>query len=442
LIKRVPAFSLFVYCSFMIPTSILRVWFLGLLSFLLIGAGIYSGHEWYRRAWSYDFDHQRSYFDPHLGFNHPTLLLAVAAALLLWALAGGLLVRALFSVLKTKGGSGGKPPRRHDRQGAVASRLGRPDGSELQVECYGPEDAPAIILTHGWGADRTEWDYLKAALADRFRLIVWDLPGLGRSTQPANQDYRLENLAGDLQAVLGLAGDRPAVLLGHSIGGMITLTFCGLFPQELGTRVAGIALVQTTYTNPVRTTTLAGLLTALERPVLVPLLHLTMGLAPLVWLMNQLSYLNGSAHLSTITSGFVGTQTWDQVEHLTRLGVNAWPAVLARGMFGMLRYDATATLKTIPVPALVIAGDRDPVCKPEASDRMRQDIAGSQRAVLNPAKHMGLIEHHKRFAEVVSQFARACLQPKPPTSPEVVNPLRADGRGLSPKGTATRPPTT
>jgi pimeloyl-ACP methyl ester carboxylesterase len=87
-------------------------------------------------------------------------------------------------------------------------------------------------------------------------------------------------LASDLQAVLGLAGDQPAILLGHSIGGMITLTFCGLFPQELGTRVGGIALIQTTYTNPVRTTTFSGLLSALEHPLIIPLLHLTIWLAP------------------------------------------------------------------------------------------------------------------------------------------------------------------
>jgi pimeloyl-ACP methyl ester carboxylesterase len=69
--------------------------------------------------------------------------------------------------------------------------------------------------------------------------------------------------------------------LGHSIGGMITLTFCRLFPQALGGKVRAIALVQTTYTNPVRTTTMAVLFTALERPVIVPLLHLTIWLSPL-----------------------------------------------------------------------------------------------------------------------------------------------------------------
>lgn len=398
----------------MIPTSILRVWFFGLFSFILIGAGIYCSHEWYRRSWSYDFARQRSYFDPHLGFNHPTLFLAVAVILLLWVLIGGLIVRALFGLLtKAKGSAGGDAPSRHSSEKGVVSRLGRPDGSELHVECYGPEGAPVIVLTHGWGADRTEWNYLQRDLAGRFRLIVWDLPGLGRSTQPTNHDYRLENLASDLQAVLALAGDQPAILLGHSIGGMITLTFCGLFPQELGTRVGGIALIQTTYTNPVRTTTFAGLLTALERPLIIPLLHLTIWLAPVVWLMNQLSYLNGSSHLSSTGSGFAGTETWEQVEHVTRLGVKAWPAVLARGLLGMLRYDATATLKTMMVPTLVIAGDHDPVCKPEASRRMRYDIAASDLAMLKPAKHLGLLEHHQHFAKHVSQFALVCLSPKP-----------------------------
>jgi pimeloyl-ACP methyl ester carboxylesterase len=397
----------------MIPTSILRVWFFGLFSFVLIGAGIYFSHEWYRRSWGWDFEHQRSYFDPHFGFNHPTLFLAVAVGLILWALIGGLIVRAISNLLtKAKGSASDNVPSSQSIEEGISSRLGRPDGSELHVASYGSENAPVIVLTHGWGVDRTEWDYLRRDLAGRFRLIVWDLPGLGRSTQPTNRNFSLQNLASDLQAVLALAGDRPAILLGHSIGGMITLTFCGLYPKELGSRVAGIVLVQTSYTNPVRTTTLAGLLSALERPVIVPLLQMTIALAPLVWLMNQLSYLNGSSHLSSMGSGFAGSESWQQVEHVTRLEVKAWPAILARGMLGMLRYDATATLKTIRVPTLVIAGDSDPVCKPEASKRMRQDIAGSHLAVLKPAKHMGLIEHHPRFARHVSQFALTCLPPE------------------------------
>jgi pimeloyl-ACP methyl ester carboxylesterase len=393
----------------MIPTSIFRIWFLGLLSWILLGVGIYFGHRWYQQAWSYDFNLQRSYFDPHIGYNHQTLLLSVAGCLLFLVLAGGLTVRGILSLLaKAKNPNEVSELPKKSREGATVSQIDRPDGSQLRVECYGREGAPPIILTHGWGANSTEWDYLKKELSGEFRLIVWDLPGLGMSTRPTNRDYSMENLCGHLEAVLALAGDQPAILLGHSIGGMITLTFCRLFPKALGDRVRAIALVQTTYTNPVRTTNMAGLFTALERPILVPFLHLTIWLSPLIWLSNVMSYLNGSALLSTKSSGFAGTETWEELDFVARFQLQASPAVMARGMLGMLRYDATSVLKNINVPALIVAGDRDSVCKPEASKRMQRDIPGAQLTHLVPAKHMGLIEHHTRFAQMVKTFASLC----------------------------------
>jgi pimeloyl-ACP methyl ester carboxylesterase len=75
----------------------------------------------------------------------------------------------------------------------------------------------------------------------------------------------------------------------------------------------------------------------------------------------------------------------------------------------MLRYDATAALKTINVPALVVAGNKDPVCTPQASERMQREIPGARVAQLAPARHMGLIEHHTRFAKIVSEFATDSL---------------------------------
>src|SRR5206468_10043276 len=110
------------------------------------------------------------------------------------------------------------------------------------------------------------------------------------------------------------AGNRPAVLVGHSIGGMITLTYCKLFPEALGSRVAGLVLAHTSYTNPVRTTQMAALYTALEKPVLIPLLYLTIALWPLAWLMNWMSYLNGSAHQSTHKTSFSGNETRGQLD--------------------------------------------------------------------------------------------------------------------------------
>jgi pimeloyl-ACP methyl ester carboxylesterase len=83
-------------------------------------------------------------------------------------------------------------------------------------------------------------------------------------------------------------------------------------------------------------------------------------------------------------------------------------------MFGMLHYDATQTLKAVALPTLVVAGDRDPVCKPDASQRMHQEIRGSQLLPLVPAKHMGLVEHHRFFAHRVGEFASSCFRASPP----------------------------
>ena len=127
-----------------------------------------------------------------------------------------------------------------------------------------------------------------------------------------------------------------------------------------------------------------------------------------------MSYLNGSALLSTKSSGFAGTETREELDFVARFQLQASPAVMARGMLGMLRYDAAAALKSINVPALVVAGDRDPVCKPEASERMHRDMPNAQLKRLAPAKHMGLIEHHTQFAEIVRQFSFLCSRPISP----------------------------
>jgi pimeloyl-ACP methyl ester carboxylesterase len=392
-----------------IPSAIIGVWLSGLLSLGLIGGGAYLVWSWYRDSWVYHQFLDRTVFDPNIGLNWHTALLAIGITLLAWALAGGLLVRLSAALFHRKRPLNGDP--HHIRDGH-AQRLERPDGTVLQIESYGPEDAPPIILTHGWGTNSTEWYYLRRLLSDRFRLIVWDLPGVGLSGRSGARDYSLEAFAGHLDAVLRFAG-KPAILLGHSIGGMTILTFCRLFPEALGERVAGLALVHTTYINPVRTARLAPLYTALERPLIAPLLHLTVALSPLVLLMNWLGYLNGMLHVSNQQSGFAGTESWSQVEFVTRYNLYTSPAVLARGMLGMLRYDARPGLPLIAIPTLIVPGDRDPNCTPEASEYIHEHVGPSQLAPLAPAKHMGHFEHNERFAALVADFAEATFQSAP-----------------------------
>ncbi len=383
------------------------------------------------------------HFEP--GWNRATAELAAALALLTWAIAGVRIAAGVTTLLSAVGsvsgtGSGASSSRAEVRgpkwlsdRGPIEAEeprpeaprslrtgqvhcLRRPDGTELRVETYGPDDAPPIVLTHGWGANSDEWYYQKRYLAGRFRLIVWDLAGLGWSSQPANRDFSLEKMAADLEAVLGLAGGRPAVLVGHSIGGMILLTYSRLFASELGRRVAGLGIVHSSYKDPIQTVPMAGFYRMIRVPVIIPLLRLTIAFWPLVMLMNWLSYANGSLLRSTRKQSFAGPGTREQAEFLAQLMAKARPDVLARGMFGMMAFDESATLPTIAIPTLVVIGDRDKTTAPEAGHHIADRVPGAHRVVLSPARHLGLFEYHGQFDQILAEFAASCIAATSATS--------------------------
>jgi pimeloyl-ACP methyl ester carboxylesterase len=366
----------------LMPLDFFLRWLSGLLTIPLLGGAGYILYQWHERELVSD------------------RWLILGVAMLLWSFLGFLPILLLH-----RPGQDEPKPIRTDR----VQQLTRPDGSEIQVEFYGTDHAPTIILTHGWGPDSTVWYYAKKQLTDQFRVIVWDLPGLGKSKKPQNRDYSLEKYASDLEAVLNLAGDQPVVLLGHSMGGMILLTFCRLFPEYLKRRVAGLAIVDATYINPLKTTILSKLLLALQKPVLEPLLHLAIVLSPLLWLMSWLSYLNGFTLLTTEISGFTGRETRGQLNFSTLIGLKASPGVLARGMLAMLRFNETMTLPKISVPTLVVAGKSDIATRLFANQRISQEVPQAELAVLSPAGHMGLMERNQQFADVVRAFSAACL---------------------------------
>ncbi|MFC7264113.1 alpha/beta fold hydrolase [Streptomyces lutosisoli] len=94
------------------------------------------------------------------------------------------------------------------------------DGARLHVEVHGPENAPPVVLAHGWTCSTAFWAAQIRDLAADHRVIAYDQRGHGRS--PASATCSTEALADDLEAVLAatLAPGEKAVLVGHSMGGM------------------------------------------------------------------------------------------------------------------------------------------------------------------------------------------------------------------------------
>lgn len=309
-----------------------------------------------------------------------------------------------------------------------------PTGSSLYVEQHGPAGGAPIIFTHGWGMDSTFWHYAKEDLGDRFRLLLWDLPGLGKSRAASKDAVSLSAFATDLATLIELSGQRPVVLVGHSIGGITIQTLIRDYPH-LQSRLAGIVLLNTTYTNPLKTMVFSRLLQALQHPVLEPTMKLVMALQPLVWLSKWQSYLSGSSHLAH-RLGFGKFVTRSQLEHSTLLSTRNSPAIQARGDLAMFDWDATGVLRQLRVPALVIGGDKDIITKLEASRVIANESDLAILRVVEDVNHMGPMERADLYNAMIGDFA---LEVQPSASVDL--PLRADDRAAEPESARPRPST-
>ena len=89
--------------------------------------------------------------------------------------------------------------------------------------------------------------------------------------------------------------------------------------------MAGLVLVDGTYTNPLQTCILNKLLLTLQKPLLEPLLHLAIALSPVLWISSWLNYLNGATLLTTEISGFTGKETRGQLNFSCLIGLKASP---------------------------------------------------------------------------------------------------------------------
>ncbi len=106
------------------------------------------------------------------------------------------------------------------------------DGPEvdLAIDEYG--SGPSLVFTHGWVDDRRVWAGTVDALAARHHCVTWDLRGHGESGTPPPGNYTRDHALSDLSRVLERA-DRPAVLVGHSLGGYLALAHTLRHPDDV-----------------------------------------------------------------------------------------------------------------------------------------------------------------------------------------------------------------
>jgi pimeloyl-ACP methyl ester carboxylesterase len=295
-----------------------------------------------------------------------------------------------------------EPKQEHSK---YSEQLKRPDGSVINIEFMGDNKLQPILFVHGWNENSTAWYYQKKKFSQNNYVILIDLPGLGKSKRPDNKDFSLQKMAADLEAVIEHLKLSKAVLWGHSIGGMIILTYCTQLSKNLEQRVKGIILQHTTFTNPTYTSILSALLRSIQKPILYPICYVMIALSPIFWLSKWMSYMNGNMLISTRFLTFAGTQTPSQLDFISRLSAMAPPSVFARGMLGMMKtYDVSRDLNKVTIPTLIFGARYDRLTKPVASEYMNKNIRNNELVILSPAGHQGQIERHTETNDAAEKF--------------------------------------
>ena len=117
------------------------------------------------------------------------------------------------------------------------------EGRTLEYWTAGKSAAnqPVVVLLTGFGGKIDDWESVPGSLAAKSQVIAVNRPGYGRSDGTSG-DYAIAAIEDIRSVVRAVAGDRPVILVGHSLGGIYANLFARLHPEE----VAGVVFVDST----------------------------------------------------------------------------------------------------------------------------------------------------------------------------------------------------
>ncbi len=248
------------------------------------------------------------------------------------------------------------------------------DTVPLAYEEYG-QGLP-VVLVHGFPLDHTIWDPVVPLLRPPARLILPDLRGFGKS--PAGEGVTKQTMrmmADDLLALLDILGIEQAALVGHSMGGYVSLAFAQAYPH----RMLGLGLVasQAAADKPERRQARMKMADEIKR--------------------------RGLPHAFESMPEKL-TSLPELIEPVRKLILSTDPKVDIAVQKGMAeRPDATEWLSSITCPSLVIAGTQDTILPIERAQEASQ-LLGWSWLVEIPAGHLVMMEQPAATADALHKF--------------------------------------
>ena len=274
--------------------------------------------------------------------------------------------------------------------------LDTPDG-RIHYRDEGRRDGPVLLLLHGSSSSLHTWEPLVALLADRYRLISFDMPGHGLTGPRKSSDYRAKALITSATNVLDAAGVESATWVGSSMGGWVAWRAALAVPQ----RVAGLVLVGAVGAETgeefkpyigarVAKTWLGGKL----MPSVTPL-----------WLVRK-SVTESMADPALVTDALV-MRYWE----LLRLPGNR-QAVVDRERTDR-EPGVWSDVGSISAPTLLIWGDQDKIVPLSFGKAFESAIEESSLVILANTGHLPMEEEPAETAATIDEWLKASASSDP-----------------------------
>jgi pimeloyl-ACP methyl ester carboxylesterase len=246
-------------------------------------------------------------------------------------------------------------------------------------------EGPPLVLLHGFLCDSRCWRPQLAGLSDRFRVVAWDAPGAGLSSDPPNP-FTITDWAQCLAGFLDLVGIERAQVLGLSWGGILAQEFYGLYPD----RVLSLILCDT-YAGWKGSLPESACKERLERC----LLESTLPPEEVVARFVPEFFTEGASH--------------DLKKEMSAVVSEFHPLGFRLMAKSSADTDTTDLLLNIEVPTLLVWGDDDRRSPMSIAEQLRDAIPSAELAVIANAGHVSNMEQPEEFNAQVRRFCLSNL---------------------------------
>ena len=244
----------------------------------------------------------------------------------------------------------------------------------------GDVTAPVITMIHGWTESHKFWEEQIDFFKEKYRVIALDLKGHGASSK-RRRGYLIRNLSNDVFELLQQLGVSHTIILGHSLGGMVTLDL--YFRRSL--EINALCLFSTTY----------------KQFTLIPRNLREMRGASLFGIRKFLLQFYDFSPEQVVN---LSQRKKENVETLIEDASMMNPGISIRLGLGATNFNVERKLPRIKCPTLLIYGNKDAVTPSRIGKRMQQLIPNASLHIIENSGHMAALEKSEEVNKLLSNF--------------------------------------